>query len=243
MLFDNLKRVRKISPYLKYLKDSNSYVFTGKQMDIYVSSRYQKYGLQDISDKVNTLAVGMATINDSEYANLGILSNIEIHPSDVDKETIYGVDYTKIVLKTGDTFINSCEVVKNPNVIYCIWIEFINQGKPPPTFEYEDIAHVFDKSVPLAGTDIGVDPVLYEVVVSHLCRSLRNKYIQFRYTDGKGPMAIVPLRSVPLAPESTQGRIIGSYSDHGIVSAINHPSKSHHIFEDILRGIPVNPQE
>ncbi len=237
----NLEQLTDISPYFNYNPAEHRTIFTGESLTLYIPRRFGTYGLQDVADSVNTLGIMDMVIDEKYHACLNILAQIEIIPTEIGEISYAGTPYLMLILKHGDVLINNTQVVKNSRVIYAVYVEFITRGKPLYTFDYDDLALVFDHVYEMTGSGVGVDRVMFELVVSHLARDASNLFKQYRYTDMSAPMKLIALRDVSYAPTSTTSRMIGSYFDNGLTSSLLQHTDQRSVFEDLLRGIPPEP--
>ena len=233
-----VQKLDSIAPYFKEDKAKNRRIFVGESLEIRIPKRFEIYGLLDITDKVRTLGI-MDLIIDGKYeASLNILCPVVICPSEIDEMTIDGVPYLVLYLEHGDIFIDNDQVPQTNKAVYSVYVEFITRGKPLYTFHYRELALIFDRAKELTGSGIGVDRVLFELIVSHLARDKNDLFKQYRYTDMKDPPQFIPMRSVIYAPSNTTTRMVGSYSDDGTVAAAQTQTTTDQPFENIFRGIP-----
>lgn len=234
--------IRDVSAYFKYDPVAHSMRFIGDSLEIRVSKRYEVYGLQEVTDSINTLGVMDVIIDNKFQFSLNILAQFTMIPTDMGEMVIDGVPYLVAYFKHGDVFMKSTFVVKNASVVYAIWVEYITRGKPLYTLKYNQISQVFDRVKQLTGSSIGVDRVVFELVVSHLARNPDNLFEQYRFTDMSKPAHLINLRSVAYAPTSTTARIIGSYFDDALTASMLNTSTQRQPFEDLLRGLPPKDQ-
>lgn len=235
-----LEHITDISKFVKYDDKKKILYFTGDTLEIRVLRRMEVYGLLEVSDTVQTIGIADLIIDGKYQATLNMLAVISIEPTTVKETEIDGVPYLVLTLKKNDVFIQRTQVVQNGGIVYAVYVEFITRGKPIYTLTYDELALVFDRAKQMTGSGIGVDRVLFEVIISHLTRAQKNWFIQYRHTDMKGPMAFIRLRSVSYMPTSTSSRIIGSYHDDGVDASLLTTAEKSQPFEDMLRGIPLS---
>lgn len=231
-------KIDDVTPFLKVDESSKRVTFIGKSATVYVPRRYEVYGLQDVGEYVSTLGM-MACIFDDKYlTSLNFLAVVKMEPTEYAEEVIDGNPYLRMTFHTGDTFIDSTDVVRSADIIYAVWMEFITRGHPLFSFGYFDYALVFDRVREMTGSGIGVDRSLFELVVAHLTKDANDLFKPYRLTDMTGPFRLVPLRSVSYAPDSTSARLIGSYREDGYISSLNTEATESQPFENLLRGFP-----
>lgn len=233
-----LERITDLNPFLTYEKDG-SVTFTGKSLECRIPLRYKQYGLLDIGNVVNALGLMDVIIDNKYQCSLAILAQISLAPSEIEEKTILGEPYLICKWSEHGTFLTSLDFVKNSTVTYAIYVEYITRGHRLYTIGYNDIPIVFDRLKEFTGKGIGVGRSAFELLVSHLGRAHDNLYKQYRYTDLKYSPVIINLRSVSFAPTTTTSRLLGSYFDDGMNSALLSEQKQRQPFEDLLRGVPV----
>lgn len=235
---DPVEKITSLKPFLKRDDKKRTITFVGDTMELRIPKRFEVYGMLDTTDVVQTLGI-MDVIIDGKYqCSLDILSKITIVPTSYDDMVINGTPYLVVYLEHGDVFIQNTQVAKDANVVYAVYVEFITRGKPLYTLGYDQLALIFDRVKQLTGGGIGVDRVLFELIVSHLARDASDLFKQYRYTLMEEPPVIIPLRSVSLAPTTTSSRVFGSYFDDGLTSSLITKNTEESPFENIIRGVP-----
>lgn len=229
-------KITDIDRFFEYDTKKKTMRFIGETLEARVSKRFETYGLLQIHNSVETIGIMDLIIDDKYQAGLNLLAKFITHPTSINTLTVYNIDYMVFSYTTGDLFIENTEVVKNSNIIYAVYVEFITRGNMMYTFSYDDIARLFDSSKAVTGSSIPVDHVIFEMMYSHLSRQANNKFIQYRHTDMKDPFSFIALRSVGYAPDSTTSRMLGSYFDEGLNSNLVNENDTRHPVEDLLRG-------
>lgn len=240
----NLKPIDDITPYFHYDEKKATFTFIGKSLELRIPKRLEKHGYLTIGDTVTTLGV-MDMIIDNEYqTGFNLIASITISPSDIGKFNYEGIDYVVLYLKENDIFINNVNVLQDPNVIYALWVEFINNGKLIYPFTYKSLLKLFEHTRELTGQGIGVSQSVYEAIIAHLARDNNNISIPYRLTDMTKPMEFVALKSVSQGPTGTLARITGAYfKDEGLTSALRYQIDEPQPFENILRGIVITEKD
>ena len=235
---DAVTPITDLHPFLHYDPKTKSYTFTGNTLEVRIPKRFDVYGLQDVTDVVHTLGIMDLIIDGKWQCTLNILAQIYLEPSEISEMVIDQVPYLVLTLQKGDRLITSTQVPQNPNVTYGVYVEFITRGKPLYTLTYNNLPLIFDRVKELTGKGLGVDRVLFELIIAHLSRDPDDLFTQYRYTTMKLPSQLIPLRSVFHAPTNTTTRVVGSYAGDGTTAALQTRTTDHQPFEDILRGIP-----
>lgn len=236
-----VEHITNIDPFFKYDPENHTMTFIGDTLECRIPKRFETYGMLEVTEKVTALAVMDLIINEKYQCGLNLLAKIEIAPSAIG-EMVYDENaYQVLHLEHGDQFITHTQVVRDQSIIYALYVEFITRGKSIYTLDYVGLALLFDRVKQMTGSGIGVDRVLFEVIVSHLARDPDDIFKQYRYTDMVKPMHLIRLRSVSYAPTSTTARLLGSYFDEGLNSALVRDVEQEQPFENLLRGLPFEP--
>lgn len=234
----SVEPIKDIDRFFLYDEKQHTMTFIGKTLELRIPKRFEVYGLLTVADTVQTLAVFDMIIDEQYQCSLNLLASIDITPSEISDMVYDDVPYLVLYLKHGDRLITHTQVVKDQSIISALYVEFITRGKPLYTFGYLDLALLFDRAKALTGSGIGVDRVLFEMIISHLARDPSDIFKQYRYTDMAEPAHLIRLRSVSYAPSSTSARLLGSYFDDGLAASLIHHNESNQPFEDMLRGLP-----
>lgn len=231
--------LRKIDDVDRFFElDKGKLRFIGDQLEFHVPRRYEKYGFLDIRDTVDTLGVGRLIIDGKYSTNLALLNVIRIIHSDLEEIVVNNVPYLVVHLRKGDIFLQDVNLIKNPQTVYALWVEFIAYGRPLYTFEHFEMVRLFDHILELTGITLGVDRSLYELLLAYLYRDSDSLFVQYRYTDMKNPPKLIPIRSVRYAPDTTTARLAGSYFKEGEVASLLRDQTQNSPFEDLYRAIP-----
>lgn len=223
-----------LSKYFKKNKD-RSVSFLGDKMEIYISKRFEKYGCLSVLENVQTLALFKIVINDTEEIGYYLPAIITMVPSEHTTHNEGNQSYVKLTFNEGDLFMKDSRVVMNQFIGYVIFYELVVVGKKPDFLTYDDMALLFKKVEDITGINFRTNQVVYETIFSHLFRDNENIMLPFRLTNMKSEPVMVPLRSVAHAATSTSGKIIGSFFDDAINSAIVNQSENNSVIEDLLR--------
>lgn len=231
--------VTPIDDIMKYMRIDKSGVwyFTGKTLEIRIPKRFSVYNCLDIGDEVQTLGICDLIIDGQYQFPLNLLSIITIIPSDITSMTYKGVPYVVLHLQTNDVFMASSDVLKNDNVIFATWSDFINYGNTIYTLSYRGLSHLYDDVEETTGSGLGVGVSVYEVAIAFLARAQDNPLQPYRLTDMKTPVRWIALRSISLARTGTMSRLSGAYFDIALTASLRYQISQKQPFEDILRGV------
>lgn len=239
-----VEKITDISPYFKKNPKNFSMTFIGESLELRIPLSFKKHGAITIGDTVTTPGIMDMIINDKYRVGLNILASITIEPSDMSQMVYNGVEYLVLKLEPGDKFMTSYRVIRDANIVYVLWTEWITEGRVGYWVTYDDLLKLFNNVYELTGSGIGVSRSVYEGIIAHIARDRNKMSLQYRLTDMKKPMRLVALKSVSHAPTGALARLNGAYfRDEGMTSALRYQIDQRQPFEDLLRGIGSRPEE
>lgn len=215
---------------------NNQVIFTGDRLEVRIPRRYENYDMLVIADDVKTLAIFELIINDELRTGCMLPAIINMEPSDTYLSTVDGQDVAVLVFTKGDVFMSNTAVIRNPNIAYVMFVEFVSLGNMPKFLDYNDTAFIFDKASEICGVNFPVNHAVFEMIYAHLCRNPRQVTQYYRHTDMSEPHEFIRLRSVSYGPDSTTARMLGSYFNDAVDASLVHPSENRSELEDLLRS-------
>lgn len=225
---------KSIKKYFKLVDES--YFFIGKKLSIKIPRRYEVHNCLTVSDTVTTLAIFSMEFDNNITFGYFLPGIINTQPSKTYKLTENETDYLVCEYQTGDIFITSKNILKQPFIAYVLFVECYMNGNIPEFISYNDSAFIFDKSREVCDFNVGVKHASIELINAHNARDPKNLNNRYRFTDMKTPPAWIGFRNISYGTDSTTTKIIGSYFPDGVNSAIVNTSHEHHEMEDILRS-------
>ncbi|MBO7714922.1 MAG: hypothetical protein J6S85_15245 [Methanobrevibacter sp.] len=232
------KHIDKVDSYFKRDDKKRTITFVGKSLQVHIPKNFETYRLLEITDCVKALGLMTLIIDEKYWCSMNILAKLTMFPSRYEFVIIENNDYIKMDFEHGDIFIGDTQVVQETPIIYAVYSEFITRGKPLYSFTYNDFAKTFDNVKALTGSGLGVDRVIFELIVSHIARNEKDVFTQYRYTDMKDPPKFISLVNMSLAPTTTSSRMCGGYFNEGLSASLLTTSKEEAPFENMIRGIP-----
>ena len=232
-----------VSPFFVRDEKAGTETFIGETLEVRIPKRFEVYDLLTVSDTVTALGIMDLVINGRFHRGMVILNQLHMEPSEITEMVYDNVPYIVLHFAPGDVFIRNIDVVKEDRVIYAVYVEFISCGKPIYFLEYFKLGNLFDRAKPMTGSGIGVDRVVFELIVSHLARSPDDLYLPYRLTDMKEPMRLIPLKQVSHSTTSTTSRLVGSYHKETTAAALITDNTENYPLELILRGFPYVPNK
>lgn len=238
-----VEHITNIDQFFTHDAIAHTLTFTGETLELRIPKRFEVYGMLEVTEKVTALAVMDVIINQKFQCGLNLLAKIEIAPREISEMVWNDVAYLVLQLEHGDQLITHTQVVRDQSIIYALYVEFITRGKLIYTLDYTSLALLFDRVEALTGSGIGVDRVLFEMIISHLARSQDDPFVQYRHTDMAKAMRFIRLRSVSYAPTSTTARLLGSYFSDALDASLIHQVENEQPFENLLRGLPFEAEK
>ena len=225
-----------IQKYLKVDPKTKKTIFIGDKMEIFIPTRYETYNLLSVDEQVKVLGIFDITINDTIETGFLLPAPIIMEPSST--ESITGEDnmtYMKATLFKNDVFMTNTNVVKNPQLAYVIFKEFVFLGNRPKFIKHDDLATLFLRVEQVNGIDFKVNHVVFELMFGHLFREEGRVNKFYRHTDMKKDPVFLPLRAVSHAATNTSSKLVGSYFSDGINSSLVNYAEENSDLEDLLR--------
>jgi len=228
----------KVSSIAKYFeKKKDTWVFNSKKLQILVPAIYEERGLLSLGTTVTSLGIFKIIINDTVTTNMLLLAKIGMNPSLTEKVTEDDYDYISLTFNKGDVFINNTNIVKDGNLTYDVFMTFLALGKIPPFIDYSSIQSLYNNDLRCCGISLGINHSIYEMIFAHMYRDKKDPYKFYRYTTMKSKPTIVPIHQISHGPKSNSAKIIGSYMNEGVVSAlVTEPDDDPSTIENMMRA-------
>lgn len=235
-IFRKYKKIADIMPYFSVDEKTGTMRFIGETLEVRIPKRYEVYDLLTIGDTITSLAICDLIFDGKYRAGLMMFCQVEMDNGGLEEGVIDNIPYIAVHLTHGDRFMTNTTVVRNKDISYAVFVEFITKGKLIYFIDYKNILTLFDQTVPMTDTNLHVDHVVFETIYAHLFRDSKNLHLQYRYTDMKNPGTMIGLRSINYATDSTSARLIGANFPIGLNSALIVESTEQHLAEDLLRA-------
>lgn len=212
-----------------------------KDVKIYIPGRFVEKELADIGAEVNTLGVFAIVVDDKYYAVSTVNAKMRLAPASVKTVKVDDETYLELDFPSGTVVVADTLLLCDNTLVFRIFDEIIARGRVPFYLDYEDLGKLFDTAEfhALVGFD-RVHSVL-EMFAAVISRDPtdRTKYYRHIYKERQGKPITEPtfiaFRSITYGATNTTARLMGSYFDEGLASALNNPSKSNEAIEDMLR--------
>lgn len=223
-----------LSNKFKYSEKDDCTRFMGDKLIIRIPEHYTMLGYLVIAEVVHVLGIFPMNV-DGVDCGLQIPGVIDVDPSDIRTETINDKKYTILELHKGDRIMCTSSVIKDGKLHYAMWKEFIGGGKMPEYLDYDATACLFDDCKKITGKGIDVNHAVIEIVYAHIYRDRDDFTKLYRLTPMTKPPVNIKLNQPAYATNSTHARIIGSYAEQGMNTALIHQNAENVEIEDIFR--------
>lgn len=226
MLYNKLKRDSAVVKAA--LKINGQQLLTSKDMKIVIPYRYIQGKLAMVGNHVQTLAV-FAIVIDGVYAVSNLCSSITLTPSSTTVVSYEGEDYFEFSFDKGSVVSPNINLVVDDKNAYNIYNEFIAKGRIPWFMSYEDFGKILTTAHSHAGIELSGTNAPLELIITSIARNNKNLYEYYRNTikslgdQFTNPPSYVPFKSVSYGATNTAGKIMGSYFDEGLTSALTAP--------------------
>lgn len=224
---DVKKLVRDASMLNKVIHEQDGALLAIKKLQIHIPFRYISAKMASISKDVNTVAI-FAIVVDGKFMVSNVCSNMQLTPSSIYSEQVDGEEYYILDFDAGSVITPRTSLVVDDNITYNAYNEFIGKAKLPWFMNYEDVgkcvanAHHYS-NIRLSGTN-----AVIELLVASIARDPQDvkKYYREIATSlaeqNTNPPVILPFKSVISGTTNTMGKLIGSYFDEGMTSALTN---------------------
>jgi hypothetical protein len=224
---------------LRELEDTS--VVAIKPVRIYIPTRFAERNLASVG--ADTWIVGIcATVTEDGFYSTSLINAMwRIEPTSTEKVVFDEDEYFEFYFEPGARVISTTNLVKTDTLVYRIYDEIISKANIPWYINYVDLGRLFNTAKYHAGTNVGENNVITEMIVSIIARNELDRHVGFRNSlftiEDMETMipAYVPMRSVTYAASNTTNKLAGNRFADGLVSALNTPTTRVEALEDLLR--------
>ena len=193
--------------------------------------RFLERDMAYIGDTVRTTGVFMMA-TDGHRCLFSVCAFVELVPDSISYFNYQGVDYVDLGFDPGSKLFRSLDTVQYNVLVYRIYKEFISNGNVPffmeQTDKLDDVSAVLDTARDYAGTNIGSQRAVTELITSLSARNPDDLVEYFRQlppeVQARTRPNFIGLTSAPYGATNTLSRLAGSYFDQGLTAAIVYPS-------------------
>lgn len=216
-------------------------VITKGGCKVYIPARFAEQKLASFGSDTYILGYFAIVLPNGDYGTTLVPGMIKTQPDKINTVKINDEQYAELEYFAGSPVIANSNIVQDSKLLYSIWNEFFTKGAIPWYMNYEDQGRIFKLSKMYAGTKLGANSQIIEMVAAVVSRDEKDMNVQFRQTLKterdymvKRPKPI-KLLNVSYGATNTTAKLIGGYWEEGLTSALINPSKSVEPIEKMLR--------
>jgi len=220
------------------LKQIGSVIKTTKPLRVMFPERFISNNLAFMGSSIKLVGCFAIVNEKNEYGVFLIPTFYNLTPFNVSEAEIDGDVNTVLEFEENSVFISNTNIVKTESMYYDIFDEFYTKGKLPWYIGYELAADIFIEAKKFSGSDIGKNPIPYELLAAITSRSRKDKNIQLRHTlkDKKDlSRVVVGLNNIYYSFDNTASKLFGGYYKQGVTAAIVNKETETTAVADILR--------
>ena len=218
------------------IKEDKDIFIAKTRLRVHIPERFFSRLLGKITDNVNALAVCAIIDDNNNYGVLLLNALLEFTPNIIKYVTIKEVDYVELVFMKGTAILATKDIIQEKKITYDIFDEHFLQSRVPWFLNYEDLSDMFYSSRFTSGSNISDNSTAFEALTAIMARQDGNLKQFYRMTDYKKPPVFVPLQSIYYSYNSTTAKLLGTYKNKAIVSALTEKSKNVTKTEKLLRS-------
>jgi hypothetical protein len=213
------------------MKPSGSGVKTTQEIRIQCPEYFRGKKLYRVDTKGDgVLVIGSyAIIHKDTYAITQAPVMTHLLPDDIQEVSIDDTDYIEMIFHKGTTWLKNKTIIQDKLMVIEILTQYLSHGRIPWYVDYEGCAELFYEAKHLGGLDISQRPELIEMLAALTCRDPNDAQRLFREQQlAKGDRKLftaVPVSNVHFGSFTTESRLIGSYQDAGVSTALVVDSK------------------
>ena len=238
MSYDKLTRD---GDYVKSaIKQVGDQLLAVKDIKIVIPYRYLQAKLAIVESRISTICV-FAIIVDNKFAVSNLCSTMVLSPSSTNIATYNDEDFFEFEFSRGSVITPNINLVVDDINAFNVYSEFIAKGNVPWFLDYDDCGKILITAHNYAGINLAGNNIPLELIIGTIARSNKDLYTYYRSTlqtqqDIKTkPVVYVPFKSVSYSATSTAGKIMGSYFDEGLTSALTNDNNGSEGVEIVLR--------
>lgn len=223
------------------VKQADHSVVATKPCKIYIPKRFVEKQLAVIAAETYIVGIFAIVVEDKYYSVSLTNAMLRIKPSMISTVKFDGDSYLEFSINPGGIVFATTQLIKSDVLVYKIFDEIIAKGHVPWYVGYDDLCMLFTSAKKHAGVNLGPSHAILEMFAASITRDSVDRSKYYRHTietqddATTRPPTVIPLRSVVLGATNTTSRLLGSYFDDGLTSALVNPSQRTEKIEELLR--------
>lgn len=216
-------------------------VICSKSVKIYVPERFIEKQLAKIESETYILAIFAIVVDDKYYGVSSACAMMRIKPSLISTVKFGENAYLEFSFEPGSVVIANTDLVKQDVLVYRIFDEILAKGNVPWYLRYDDRARLFESAGYHAGMDLSRSHAILEMIAAATARDPKDRSQYYRQTVQSPddqitrPPVAIALRDITLGTTNTTSKLLGSYWNQGLDSALVNPSTKVQNIENLLR--------
>lgn len=204
--------------------------------------RFLERDMAYIGDEVRTVGIFMM-VSGGARCLFSVCAMVEMQPDSIDYVSYRGIDYVELTFDKGSRLFKTLEIVQQDVLVYRIYKEVLSNGNVPfymeLTPEIDDVAACLDTAKKYAGTNIGSQRPVTELISSLSARNAESLVEYFRQLpdeeQAKTRPNFIGLMSAAYGATTTLSRLAGAGFDQGLVAAHVYPTEELSRQERLIR--------
>lgn len=223
------------------LESPTGQVVTTKGCKIYFPAYYPERHLANLKDQKFVFGFFMIVVDDRFYALQSAMAMIQLNPAAISQVKLDGEPFFEMVFPPNSVVYKSLDLVRADMLTYLVFDNFWQKGKFPVFADIEDLENLFDTAEKHAGTSVGNQREIFQLITSMVTRK-RGELLKSYRTSVRTQADrltirpdFVPLMSIRYSATNTLTKIGGSHMETGITSALISPATRSEPIEAFLR--------
>ncbi len=208
---------------------------------IYTPKRFEAKKLAIIASEVRVIGI-FAIVIDQTYAVSKALAMMQLTPSSTSVVKIDDDEYYEFSFDAGAVVCPNINLVQTDQLAFKVYDEIIAGGHIPGFIAGDDLAKLFDTAKYHCNVTLSPTNAPLEMIAAAISRDPSDLRRYYRHAietidDQKTkPPHFIAFRNVIRGATNTTARLMGSYFDDGIMSALVNPSEKAEGIETLLRS-------
>lgn len=227
------------------LKDTpEGQLIARKPLRIYLPRRFEGTRLGTIAKDIRVLAVFMiASVEEKVYSVCKACSIMVLTPTSSTIVDMPDGEYYEFSFDAGQIICPNIDLVKDDTLPYAIFDEIMAKGHIPWYFTGVDLSTLLESADYHAGLTFGPTNVPIELIASSMMRNPDDLRLYYRFmmeqskmlNDQPVPPGFIALNNIIYGTTDTVSKIVGSYFDDSVTSALVNVSEKKGGVETLLR--------
>lgn len=226
--------------FSQLVETEDNRLITKEDCTIYLPLRFQEKRLVVLGEDIRI--VGLFAIQMGKYyAVNSALAMMPIKPDITSTTKFDDEEYFSFSFKAGSEVVSNLNLVRDDTLVYRVYNEITAKGHFPWFLSYEDLGKLYMTAPKHGNIVLASNNATFEMIAASITRDNRDTTKYYRYQINSmreqytNPPNFIPLRSVLYGTTNTTSRLIGSYFEEGVLSALTNPSEKTEHVESLLR--------